>query len=166
MATNFLEAAGTNGFIATPFNLLSTELNTLANGAAALSSVGGTSGVFSQSNNANGIWGSLYFSAGGAFTPAAGGYLAGWFLRSPDGGTSFETEVATPSGTVAALARTPDFIIALDNAAFASGNIRWCQGGKVQLPWESYKLLLQNNSGVALPSSGNLIKVGPTAIQY
>lgn len=166
MATNFLEAAGTNGFLATPFNLLSTELNSLASGAAATSSVGGTAGVFSQTNDANAIWGSLYFTAGGAFTPAVGGYIAGWFLLSTDGGTTFEAAISTPSTTVAALSRSPDFIISLDNVAYASGNIRWCQGRRINLPWESYKVLFQNNSGVALPASGNLIKVGPVAIQY
>lgn len=166
MAINFLEATGTNGFIATPFNLMSTELNALASGAAATSSVGGTSGVFSQTNNASGIWGSLYFTAGGAFTPTAGGFLAGWFLLSTDGGTTFEAAISTPSTTVSAVSRAPDFIIPLDNAAHASGNIRWCQGRRIQLPFESYKVIIQNNSGVALSASGHTIKVGPVAIQY
>lgn len=166
MTTNFLQASGTNGFIATPFNLLSTEINTLGSGSAATSSVGGSSGVFSQSNSSSAIWGSAYFTAGGSFTPTAGQALLGWLLLSPDGGTTFETAVSTPSTTVAALSRTPDFVIPLDNAAFASGNIRWCQGRFIQLPWESYKVLLQNTGTTALPSSGNLIKVGPTAIQY
>jgi hypothetical protein len=49
MATNFLEATGTNGFIATPFNLMSTELNSLANNNSATSSAGGqgSNGIFS-----------------------------------------------------------------------------------------------------------------------
>lgn len=166
MSSNFLEAAGTNGFIATPFNLLSTELNALGTGLSATSTVGGTSGVFNQVNNANGIWGSLYFVSGGTFTPAVGAFLAGWFLRSPDGGSTFETATATASTTVQALSRSPDFTIPLDNAVFNSGNIRWCQGSFVMLPWESYSVILQNMSGGALPTSGNLIKVGPTAIAY
>lgn len=166
MTANFLEAAGTNGFIATPFALLTTELNALANGAAATSSVNGTSGVFSQTNDANAIWGSLFFTAGGAFTPAAGGYLAGWFLPSPDGGTTFESAVATASSTVPALARSPDFVVPLDAAALASGNIKWVQGRRAQLPFESYKVLVQNMSGAALPATGNTIKNGPVATQY
>lgn len=166
MTTNFLLASGTNGFIQTPINLLSTEINTLGSGSAAISSVGGSSGVFNQSSTSNAPFGSIYFVAGGSFTPSAGQYLAGWFLLSTDGGTTFETAVSTPSTTVQALSRSPDFIIPLDNAAFASGNIRWCQGRFIQLPWESYKVLLQNSGTTALPSSGNLIKVGSTAIQY
>ena len=167
MPSNFLENPGTNGFTATPYSLLSTELNSLANGAAAVSSVGGasTSGVFTQTDTHSAIWGSLYFTAGGAFTPTAGGFLAGWFLLSPDG-TNFETEVATPSATVPALSRAPDFTVPLDVAAFASGNIRWCQGRFIMLPWESNKVLLQNMSGAALPSSGNLVSAGPVAIEY
>jgi hypothetical protein len=166
MATNFLDAPGTNGFIATPFNLLTTEINTLGSGSAATSSVGGTSGVFNQTNFANGIWGSIYFTSGGAFTPTTGQALLGWFLISPDGGTTFESVIATPSTTVAALSRTPDFVIPLDNAAFASGNIRWAQGRYVKLPWESCKILVQNTGTTALPASGNIIKCGPVAVQY
>lgn len=168
MATNFLLASGTSGFIATPLAHLTTELNALVNGAAATSSVGGTSGVFNQTNDANGIWGSEYFTSGGAFTPTAGGYLAGWFLLSPDGGSTFETVIATPSTTVPALGRAPDFIIPVyqGGAAYASGNISWCQGRTIRLPWESHKIVLQNMSGVTLPATGNTLKVGPVAIQY
>jgi hypothetical protein len=166
MATNFLDASGTNGFIAAPTNLLSTELNTLAGGAAATSSV---AGPFSQSTFSNAPWCSLYFSAGGAFTPVIGQCLYGWFLLSTDGGTTFETVVATPSTTVLALSRNPDFIVPLDNAAYASGNIRWCQGRFIKAPWESFKVVVQNIGGgspVALPASGNLIKAGGIAIQF
>jgi hypothetical protein len=169
MPTNFLEASGTNGFVSAPINLLSTEINTLGSGSAAISSVGGSSGVFDQSSFGNCPWLSIYFTSGGAFTPVVGQCLYGWFLLSPDGGASFETEVATPSTTVLALSRNPDFIIPLDNAAYATGNIRWCQGRFVKAPWESSKIIVQNVGGaspVALPSSGNLIKAGGVAIQY
>jgi hypothetical protein len=169
MATNFLEAPGTNGFISAPINLLSSEINTLGGGAAAVSSVGGTSGVFNQTSFGNANWLSLYFTAGGAFTPVVGQCLYGWFLLSPDGGSNFETQVATPSTTVLALSRNADFIISFDNAAYATSNIRWCQGRFIKAPWESCKVLLQNIGGsspVALPASGNLIKAGGVAIQY
>lgn len=160
MPTNFLEAAGTNGFIATPFNLMTTELNTLAIGANAVSSVGGTSGVFAQSNFASAIWGEIHFKSGGAFTPLAGGYLAGWFLYSPDGGTTFEKVVAATD-----LPRIPDFVIPLFASAYASSDIAQAQG-IVRMPWWSTKVYIGNRSGVALPSSGNVIQAGPVAIQY
>lgn len=165
MASNFLLQAGTSGFLATPFNLQSTELNALASGSAAVSSVGGTSGVFSQTNTINAIFGSVYFTAGGSFTPTAGGFLAGWFLLSTDGGTTFETVVATPSTTVLAIPRPPDFVIPLSAAAYASGNIAWATGRFVSLPFESFKVEIQNLSGAALSASGHLIKLGPVGTQ-
>ncbi len=166
MPTNFLTAAGTNGFIATPFNFLSTELNALTSGASCVSSVGGTSGVFNQTSNAQSLWDSIYFYSGGSFTPSAGAIIALWFLQSPDGGSTFEAAVSTPSTTVMALSRSPDAIISLDNAAFASGNMRWCNGLIVPATFSSFKVLAQNLTGGALPSTGNLIKAAPVTIQY
>lgn len=165
MPTNFLDSAGTNGFLTAPFSLLTTELNALASGSAATSSVGGTSGVFNQTNFAQGMWGLLWFTAGGAFTPVLGAALSGWFLQSPNGGTTFESLVAAPSTTVAALSRAPDFVLPLDNASYTAGNIRFAPSF-FKLPWPSCKIVLQNNSGVVLPSTGNILTVGPVATQY
>lgn len=168
MATNFLDAAGTNGLIQAAFNLQTTELNSLGSGSAATSSVGGSSGVFAQSNWSNAIWGGIYFTAGGAFTPTAGGYLAGWFLLSFDGGTTFESLISTPSTTVLALGRAPDFVIPTyeGGAAWANTNIRWQQGRFCKVPWESHKVVIQNLSGAALPASGNTLKGTGMAVQY
>jgi hypothetical protein len=167
MATTLQLDAGTNGWVTTPVNLLTTELNSLASGAAATSSVGGTSGVFSQTNFSNGPLFEIWFTSGGTFTPALGQQLVGWFLKSTDGGTTFETLVATPSSTVNALSRNPDFIIPLDNAAFASTNIRF--GTIANAPAPSFKVVLQNllqgGSATALPASGNKITAGPYSYQ-
>jgi hypothetical protein len=160
MATNFLEALGTNGFIATPFNLLTTELNSLANGSSATSSVGGTSGVFDQTSNASAIWGIPYLTATTTFTPTAGAYIAGWFLFSPDGGSTFETPIAN-----ADMPRPPNFVIPLDSAALGASSMKQASG-IVQLPWWDYKVFVVNHAGVALPATGNVIKLGPVAIQY
>lgn len=160
MATNFLDAAGTNGFIATPFNLMTTELNTLGNVSSAVSSVGGTSGVFTQTNFANAVWGSVHFKSGGAFTPTAGGFIAGWFLFSPDGGSTFEKTVSNTD-----MPRTPDFLIPLFASAYASSDLAEA-AGLIKLPWWSTKVFIMNHAGVALPSSGNVIQVGPVAVQY
>ena len=157
MATSFLETAGTNGFIATPFNLLTTELNTLANGSSATSSVGGTSEVFTQTNYANAQKCQIYFTSGGAFTPTGASYFQGWFLFSPDNGTSYET--------AALITRNPDFIIPLAGSAFASTNIALANG-VTRVPWWTNKVYLTNNSGVSLPASGNTLKAGPVADQY
>lgn len=170
MATNFLNAAGTNGLIQAQFNLLTTELNTLGSGAAATSSVGGTSGVFTQASWSNAIWAGLQFKAGGAFTPVAAQVLLGWFLLSQDGGSTFEALLSTPSTTVPALGRAPDFVIPLyeGGGAFASGSIRAANGRYIKTPWESHKIVLQNfgASAVALPASGNVLSGTGVAVQY
>lgn len=175
MATNFLLATGTNGFIATPFFLINaasgneTGFSALANGSAVTSSVSGTSGVFTQTNSASAIWSDIFFNAGGAFTPSLGGTLTGWFLESIDGGTTFEAAIATASSTVPAVSRDPDFVIQLDNAAYASGNMRIARA--VRMPTGSYKTIVQNNSGAALftgttAPNVNWIKCAPWAVQY
>lgn len=163
---DFLLDPGTNGFIASAFNLQTTELNSLASGGAATSSVGGSSGVFSQTNFGNAIECLLSFTAGGAWTPTAGGVIAGWWLESTDGGTNFETLISTPSTTVPALSRPPDFIIPVyeGGAAWASTNFRFSQPSRA--PYPSCKVVAQNLSGAALPAAGNIIKAYPVAWKY
>lgn len=156
--TDFLLDAGTNGFIVSPFSLETTELNGLASAAVAVSSVGGSSGVFSQASFGNAIWGSVWFKSGGSFTPSAGGNLAGWWLKSPDGGTTFEKSTAAPP-------RTPDFIIPLNASAYSSGDLVF-SSSLVRLPAPSCKVMIQNNAGVALPSTGNVVTAGPIAMRY
>ena len=53
---NFLNQPGTNGLIQAAFNLVTSEMNALSNGSAASSTVGGTSGVFTQTNWSSAIW--------------------------------------------------------------------------------------------------------------
>lgn len=165
MAQTFLQDPGTNGFIGSLLTLMSTELNALANGISAVSSVGGSSGVFSQSSIANAITGMVSFQSGGAFTPTAGAALYGWFLRSPDGGTTFEKTV-TSSTAVPPLARAPDFVIPLDAVAYASNDIALSQDDdRTALAAPSCKVVIWNLAGATLPATGNTISVGPTAIQ-
>jgi len=159
MATNFLQAAGSHGFIVTPVTIMTTELNTLANGSCAASSVGGTSGVFTQTNFGQAIWAELEFIAGGAFTPTAGGFLALWWLFSEAGSTFEKTVTATDQP------RSPDAIIPLFASAYATNDIAKANG-IIRLPAYDTKGYMANHSGVSLPGSGNIIKVGPTATQY
>jgi hypothetical protein len=156
MPTNFLQETG---FLATPFNLMTTELNALASGANVISSVGGSSGVFTQTNFGNGIFGAVHFKAGGAFTVVAGGYLAGWFLYSPDG-SSFERVTAAVD-----LPRPPDFIIPLPTGATVTNDV-FQSSGLCRLPWWSTKIYLGNRTGVALSASGHVIQCAPVAIAY
>lgn len=157
MATNFLYATGTNGYIVTPFDVLTTGLNTLTTGSTA------TSAALSQSDTVHAVWGKIWFTSGGAFTPSTGviPHLAGWFLGSPDGGTAFEKAFAN-----ADMPRAPDFVIPfVAGSALASTDVVDASG-LIRLWPDSTKVFLRNNSGVSLPASGNKITVGPVAIQY
>lgn len=160
---DFLLDAGTNGFIISPFNLMSTELNSLGGNSTvsntATSTAGGASGVFAQSNFGNAQKVLIWFIAGGAITPVAGGNITGWWLSSNNGGTNFEKTV-----TSTALPRAPDFIIPLYNSAYASGDMSFAS--VCRAPWPSCKVFIQNNSGNNMPASGNLIIAGPVAEKY
>lgn len=156
MATNFLEAAGTNGFIVTPFALMgATDLSGLTNGNGVTS----TASVLSQTTFANAIWCQIFFQSAGAFTPTAGGYLAGWWLNSDNGGTNFEKVVANTD-----LPRSPDFVIPLFASAYASGDRSWTS--MVKAPFASCKAFIMNHAGVNLSANNHLIQAAPVAIQY
>ena len=161
MATNFLLAAGTSGFIATPFSLLTTELNALASAGVATSSVGGSSGVFSQTNTGQAPFGRVWFKFGAALGAAASANatLAIWFLTSSDGGTTFESQTVSPPP------RPPDLIIPVGANVYATGALLFSPP-RVILPAESFKVVLQNNLGQALGASGNILPLGPEALQY
>lgn len=147
--------------------LIGGEASGLTNGQAVTSSYWNNTGVIRAAQDTLwALYGSVFFMSGGAVTPSVGGVLTGWFLPSFDGGTTFESTLSTPSATVPALSRAPDFVISLDNAAFAAGSIRWASGRMTRLPPEAdFKCLVQNNSGQTLPSTW-MIGLGPAAVQF
>lgn len=158
MATNFLEySGGTNGFLTTPTSILTTELNALVNGNSASQSVAGN---FNQASFGSGVWGVANFVSGGTFTATAGGYLSGWFLYSPDGGTTFEKTTANLD-----LPRPADFTIPLTTASYASSDVVQASGIS-RMPWWTWKTFIVNHSGSSLPASGNILKLASVAIQY
>jgi hypothetical protein len=145
-----------SGFIVNPFDLMTTELNGAGSGTTQVSSVGGAGGIFtSETNFGQAIWGQIWFEPGAAMSPASGGFLSGWFLTSPDGGSTFE---ASPPQ------RNPDFIVPLP-ASVASGSL-YAADGLVRLPAPDAKVALENNTTVSLPASGSHLKVGPVAVKY
>jgi hypothetical protein len=164
MPTNFLWGAGTsnNGLLTSAFSLMTTELNSIGSTDTAASTVGGSSGVFTNSNTAQAIWAELYFKFGAAVASAlsGGANLAGWFLVSPDGGTTFETTASN-----AAQPRAPDFIIPFPATTIASGAVYKAQG-LVRVSALEFKIFIQNNSGQSFPSSGNTLQMAPVAVQY
>lgn len=151
--TNFLNATGTNGFIITPFTVLTTELN--AKGDGVLSTLGAAK---TQTDTASGIWGYVWFKSGGAFTPTGTPALYGWWITSSDGGTSYEKASATPP-------RAADFIIPFATAAYAANDLVFAPG-LVRLWVPTTKVLVLCNVGTTLPATGNTIMVGPVAVSF
>ena len=99
-------------------NLMTTELNTLTNGSNAISSVGGTSGVFNNVVGTTNLDGNPYakvelFLAAYSGTPSTGGSVYVWFLFDVDG-TDYEN-----GGASVTPARNPDLVIPVN--ATASG---------------------------------------------
>lgn len=148
----YLPAA--NGILATFNALASTSLNSLASGGAV------TSAAFSMTDTLGAREGYVYFTSGNpGITPSgAGANLAGWFITSMDGGTLYEDPDNTASTSVPALSRPPDFIIPLDLVATGTAGKRKFASGKVKLPSTSFKVVLQNNSGVALGSGATTVQ--------
>jgi len=170
MATNFLRYPGTssnNGLLTSLLTLMTTELESIANLGTAISSVGGTSGLFTNSNTGQAIWGELYFGVGNpAFTAVAGGNLSGWWLTSPDGGTTFEYETTGGSGVTPG--RPPDWTILGPGAvAVPTGSV--LKSGIIIVPALPFKVYVQNNMGNTLGSGGTTapyLKLAPCADQY
>ena len=163
MATNFLWAAGTsnNGLIASTLTLMTTELNSgsMTAGAYVVSSVNGTSGVFSNSNTGQSMVGVPVLTFGGTWAPSGNLSVPCWFLVSLDGST-FE-----PASSH--VARDPDFVFAFTSGAtYASSEIVVAQGARVIPPAVKWKLLALNNGNATFPTSGNTITMGLTAPQY
>jgi hypothetical protein len=161
---NLLWNPGTsnNGLTASAFTLMAdtSELTNLTNGTYIVSSVSGTSGVFSNVNSAQAMWGQIFLTLGAigaALLP--GGNLCGWFLRSWDGGTTFENPGATTQPS-----RTPDFIVPLPGTTIAGGAV-YAASGLVMLPALKYKVGVVNIAGQTLAASGNLLRCAPMNMQ-
>lgn len=161
MSTNFLYAPGTSnsGLLANAVTLQSTEMNSLASAALIVSSVGGASGKFTNSDTAQGIFADLFLTLGAIGSALTGApSLTGWFLTSPDSGTTLESLTVQPP-------RPPDFIIPLPLTTIGAGAVYKSQG-LVRLPALQFKVLVLNNSGQAFAASANTLKMAPYAVQY
>jgi hypothetical protein len=158
-AVDQLWDAGTNGFITSPFNLLTTELNTLANGASVTSSVGGSSGKFAQSNYGSALQGYATFKFGGSYTPNVGDHLDVWFVRSVDNSV-FETTFSNTD-----MARAPDAQFTFNNAAYSSGNTVLSNAPVTVFPGPHFVYAVSHMTAASLPSSGNVIQFAPCAVK-
>jgi hypothetical protein len=161
MTTPFLWGLGTsnNGLLVSLLTLQSTELNSLTDTSISLSSVGGSSGKFTNSDTGGAIWGEMFLTLGAissALNPGAN--VAGWFIKSSDSGSTFEKSSIIPP-------RPPDFIIPLPEDTISSAD-EFTAVGKVLLPSVQFKVMLQNNTGQSFASSANLLKLAPISVQF
>lgn len=158
--TDFLfENGGSGGYLVAPFDLMSSDLNSMANNTTVTSSVGGSSGVFDQSNTGGAILADIWLSFGATIACGASAAVYGWFLRSLNNGTTYEKAVANSM-----LQRGPDFIIPFINANYAVGEPALCSGAPVIIPAGKFKVFLFNQIGVTMHSSGNHLVIAPIGV--
>lgn len=137
--------------------LMSTELNSLASSATAgaISSVGGTSGLFNNTAGGGGFDGYTLAIfelnlAAPAGTLTAGTAALVWFLATVDG-TNYE------DGSASVIpARTPDLIIPVRPVSTAQRIAR-----RGVLPPGNWYVVLSHATGQTWGASGNTLKVMP-----
>jgi hypothetical protein len=178
MPTNFLYYAGTSGppntgNLVSAFTVMSTDLTstgTLASSQTAVSAssnIGNLNGVFNSSMYGQGIWADLFLTHGTSVASAmsAGANVAGWWMTSPDAGTTFESIVGA---SYTPLPRPPDFLIPHPATTINAG-LTFKSAGIVRIPALVHKVFLQNNTGQTIFSSVTAyptLKVAPFAMQY
>ena len=165
MPTNFLWYQG-----GTPYNglltsasvtIISTEMAGLTSSAVTVPSAT----TITSSYTGQAIWGDLFLTLGTSIAaPVAGANVCGWFLTSPDGGTTFESTSSWNPGP----ARPPDFLIPFSTLAYAAQAVAKTVG-LVRLPALEFKVAVQNNLQVTFSTTNvanPTLKVAPFAMQY
>lgn len=166
---NFLHDAGTNGLFSTKRTVTwATSLNALGSGSRAISDTTADTGKFTQSSFSNAIWGQAVIShITNTWATTVGGAMACWWLYSTDGGSTYEAEsTTTPSTTVPALNRPPDFFIPVysGGTAIPAGSLLFSP--PFRLPWLTCKLVVQNYSGVAMSAHAHTLDIFGLADKY
>src|SRR6185312_7066598 len=152
-ATNFLyEGAGSFGVGVA--NVLTTELNSLANSSANVLS---TLGAALQNTNAR-LYADFEYVAGGTSSPVTGAFIEVWQLLSVDGGTNYEDGSAT-----VAPGRAADFTIKIRAGTSITPR---AGSSKVPMPPAFWKGIARNQTGVTLAASSNLIRYALYTVQF
>jgi hypothetical protein len=162
-AVQTLWVAGTanSGLLSAAVTLLSTELVSLGSSVMAISANTGNAGKFTSSNTGQALQGEIFLTLTTSATTGAGALFSGWFMTSPDSGVTYETTSFTP------LSRSPDFVIPVPTGTLGSSTT-YKANGLVTLPALQFKVALQNNMGITIPSSasGNpLLLLAPIGTQ-
>lgn len=150
----FPVATTTKYILGTQGNLLTTELNSLANNAytAAGTTYDNTQGQTGDGYTLCDIEGVFTFGA----NPTANTGITVWLLVSQDG-TNFED---TPTATIG-LGRAPDVFLPVTSGQTGTRVIR-----RIQAPWGKFKAVAQNTgTGQTLAATANTIKIRPVTPQ-
>ena len=164
-ASPFLWDSGTtnNGLLASYLTLMTTELNALASAAVIVSSAGGlaTNGIFNSTLTGRSMLADIYLTLASAVTTVgAGANVSGWFMTSPDAGTTFEQVALAPP-------RNPDFIIPTPVGLLVTPFVYKSIGvHKVPVPATYFKVVIQNNLGVLMPATLNTLKMAIVGLDY
>lgn len=133
-----------------PIAAVTTELNSLASNGVVLSNTvvsniqGDTHGLGYPRVKGQLKLGSAAYTGGSIFV---------WFLLSRNSGTSYDSYVSTTPTTTAPSSKVPDLIFTPDAVtAVFQREIYAAFGAPI---CDHIKCLIWNNSGIALPSSGN-----------
>lgn len=134
--------------------VMSTELNSLASTAIAISSVAGASGIITLTSAGYPMaFAELLVGFGGS--PTANSTINVWFLTSIDG-----ANMEDGGGTVIPQ-RSPDLFFPLRALSSPQRLTKICK-----LPVTAFRVLVQNNStGQTMNSSGNTLKLLPFTSQ-
>lgn len=128
-------------------SVLTTELNSLANG-----SMSAASGAINNDTNLD-MYGDLELNLG-ALSPTAGGYVSVYIAEAPDG-----TNYPAPSAADQRL-QTNALLCTFAVSTTASTAQRLV-ARNVLLPPGKFKLYVDNQSGGAMAASGNTLKLLP-----
>jgi hypothetical protein len=130
-----------------------SDINSLANGNAMLSASAGITNGTSLD-----IFADVSFLAGAAVTTVVPAYLGLYLYPLGQDGSTYGDGRFTGSGGAGGTAGPPPGNYAIGNAAFAAAASTTiaCVWSKIVLVPGTFKFLIYNQSGVALPASGNL----------
>ena len=140
-----------SGRATNPLTLMTTELNALANNAAALSSVLGGTGVVPNGTDLD-LYADIEILVTFGVAPTANNTIDIYIVRSVDGGTNFEDASATGP-------------VLPKNGYVGSGILRAVTTAQrmvipaVLLPPGDFKVMVvNNNTGQALAATGNTVR--------
>ncbi len=161
----FLYASGTsnNGQNFSALTVMSTELNSLAGNTLTISS-----SAFTPYTSLGGTpFGNVVLTLGGSsgsITPAAGQTIAGFWLETINGATTYENSAVL-------LGRNPDFVIPLPNLSI-NYNTQYRQQGRiygVQFPAFPFKVavfMYPTSGATSLFSTLNTLQLAGPALTY